>query len=125
MGCDLELVEPRSQAFCRDYFTAREQSVIAREGATGLSVTANSLWSAKESVLKLIKTGLTVDSRLLEVEAAAFSLTPDWQRFTVLHRGVSRIFAGWWCRREEWILTVASDPKTNAPVRLVVREEGG
>ena len=125
VGCDLELVEPRSEAFCRDYFTSREQAVIASEGATGLSVTANSLWSAKESILKLLKTGLTVDSRLLEVEAEAFSQTSNWQRFSVSHRGISRNFTGWWCRREDWILTVASDPKTDAPIRLVLGEKGG
>jgi len=30
IGCDLEVVEPRSDAFVADYFTSEEQALIAR-----------------------------------------------------------------------------------------------
>ena len=125
VGCDLELVEPRSPAFCQDYFTADEQAAIAGDRSEGLTVTANRLWSAKESVLKLLKVGLTVDSRLLEVRGVTPTLTSDWQRFTVTHRERSQSFFGWWCRREEWILTVATELETDPPIRLAMREEAG
>ena len=33
MGCDLEIVEPRSDAFVADYFTIEEQALVARASA--------------------------------------------------------------------------------------------
>src|SRR5271167_4895888 len=33
LGCDLELVEPRSNAFVADYFTAEEQDIVAQASA--------------------------------------------------------------------------------------------
>ncbi len=34
LGCDLEVIEPRSEAFLSDYFTAEEQALVARAHAT-------------------------------------------------------------------------------------------
>jgi 4'-phosphopantetheinyl transferase len=62
IGCDLELVDPRSAAFVRDYFTAAERAFV---GADPLA--ANLLWSAKESALKVLRTGLRRDTRTVEV----------------------------------------------------------
>ncbi|GIH97023.1 4'-phosphopantetheinyl transferase family protein [Planobispora siamensis] len=65
VGCDLELVEPRSAAFVADYFTPAERRVIGSD-----PLLANLLWSAKESALKVLRTGLRRDTRSVEVVLA-------------------------------------------------------
>ena len=116
VGCDLEVVEERSQAFIEDYFTPVERAQIDSAGAAGPSVVANALWSAKESVLKLLQIGLSIDSRVVEVRGAADALTPEWHRIAVFHSELGREFPGWWCRLGECILTVITDAKTGPPV---------
>jgi 4'-phosphopantetheinyl transferase len=57
IGCDLELVEPRSAAFVRDYLTLSEQSAVWDPPfEASADVVANLIWSAKESALKVLKT---------------------------------------------------------------------
>ena len=118
VGCDLEVVEPRSPGFVEDYFTAVERAQIEDAGAAGLAVAANALWSAKESLLKLLRLGLTIDSRKVEVQGGSESLGPEWRGFEVAHPGLERSFAGWWCRRGDWILTVATSERTGPPIRV-------
>ena len=45
VGCDLELVEPRSERFVADYFTPAEQQAVA--GSDDADVLANAIWSAR------------------------------------------------------------------------------
>ena len=68
LGVDLEAVEPRSDAFVRDYFTHKEIAAVA---AGERDLIANLIWSAKESALKALGVGLTMDTRAVEVELAA------------------------------------------------------
>ncbi|HEU4423361.1 MAG TPA: 4'-phosphopantetheinyl transferase superfamily protein, partial [Pilimelia sp.] len=50
VGCDLELVEPRSPGFVRDFLTEAEQRfVTARPAGEERDAAANLMWSAKES----------------------------------------------------------------------------
>ena len=56
LGCDLEVVEPRSDAFLSDYFAAEEQALVAREPAAAQPRLVTLLWSAKESTLKALHT---------------------------------------------------------------------
>ena len=48
IGCDLELVEPRSAAFVADYLTAAEQEAVA--ASTDPAMVSNVIWSAKRDV---------------------------------------------------------------------------
>ncbi|HLY16394.1 MAG TPA: 4'-phosphopantetheinyl transferase superfamily protein, partial [Bryobacteraceae bacterium] len=52
LGCDLEVAEPRSEAFTADYFTPAEQAWVAQAAAADRPAMLALLWSAKESVLK-------------------------------------------------------------------------
>src|ERR1700758_1908264 len=72
VGCDLELVEPRSPGFVCDFLTAAEQQLVA-SCAVGdeRDAVANLIWSAKESALKVLRVGLRRDTRTLEVSPAA------------------------------------------------------
>ena len=52
VGCDVEIVEPRSDAFIRDYLTQAEQR-LADSAGPARDIAANLIWSAKESALKV------------------------------------------------------------------------
>ena len=67
MGCDLEMIEPRSDAFVADYFTVEEQALVARASAADRSRLLALLWSAKESALKALRAGLRLDTRCVIV----------------------------------------------------------
>lgn len=115
VGCDLELVEPRSAAFVADYFTATEQRRIA--AATDTRILANVMWSAKESALKVLRTGLRRDTRTVEVHLDDND-APDWRPLHI-EDTEGRSYPGWWVRFGEFVLTVATEGPTMAPVSLV------
>ncbi|MFC4119853.1 4'-phosphopantetheinyl transferase family protein [Nonomuraea zeae] len=109
VGCDLELVEPRSPRFVADYFTPQEQKVIGTD-----PLLANLLWSAKESALKVLRTGLRRDTRSVEVSLGCGRPSAGWSRLTV--RAVEgRVLYGWWRRFGDFVLTMAADEVTSAP----------
>jgi 4'-phosphopantetheinyl transferase len=114
IGCDLELVEPRSAAFVRDYFTAAEQELAA--GIGDRSLAANLIWSAKESALKVLRTGLRRDTRTVEV-ALSERTEAGWSELRV---GVDqeRSLPGWWIRYGEFLLTIVSEHPTGPPTSL-------
>jgi len=116
LGCDLELVEPRSEGFVADYFTEGEQALINQAGADCSQISAL-LWSAKESALKALRVGLREDTRSV---AVSISGTPvgGWRRLKVeCPQGVR--FCGWWQLSGGLIRTVVSGPSAPPPVRLL------
>jgi 4'-phosphopantetheinyl transferase len=118
IGCDLELVEPRSPGFVSDYFTDDEQTfVAAASDETARQVAANLLWSAKESALKVLRTGLRRDTRSVDVRVWNEPEAGAWMPLTVrASDGV--ILPGWWRRFGSFLLTVAADRPTPPPVAL-------
>jgi 4'-phosphopantetheinyl transferase len=115
IGCDLELDEPRSAAFVRDYLTPAEQGVVA-EPPPGLSCdgAANLLWSAKESALKVLRTGLRRDTRSVEVTLDHGAGADGWQPLAVTDGETGDRFPGWWRSFPPFLLTVAA-PYEHAP----------
>jgi 4'-phosphopantetheinyl transferase len=67
LGCDLEVIEPRCDAFIADYFAAEEQALIACVDTYQRPTVLALLWSAKESALKALRTGLRLDTRCVVV----------------------------------------------------------
>ena len=117
VGCDLEIVEPRSNAFVRDYFTPPEHALVA---AGDHDLMANLVWSAKESALKVLRTGLRRDTRTVEVrcEPASGTEAPTWRPLTVTTAEGAEM-PGWWIRYGEFILTVCAAVPTGPPRSLV------
>lgn len=112
LGCDLELVEARSAAFVADWLTPREQALVA---AGDHDLLANLVWSAKESALKVLRTGLRRATRSVEVDVETGG--DGWQRLTV--RSVEGgVFPGWWRRYGDFVLTVAADTDLAPPSEL-------
>ena len=70
-GVDVVIVEPRSDGFVRDFLTPAEQTLVrALPDADARAAAANLIWSAKESALKVLRTGLRADTRTVEIAPA-------------------------------------------------------
>ena len=115
VGCDLELVEERSAGFVASYLTPDEQRVVARAQDAGL--TANLLWSAKESALKVLETGLRRDTRTVEVRLGS-EVVDGWSALEV-HPVEGGVFPGWWRREGRFLLSVAASVPIAPPVAFV------
>jgi 4'-phosphopantetheinyl transferase len=103
-GCDVEVAEPRSDAFVRDYLTPAEQQVVAAAGA-GRDTAANLIWSAKESALKVLGTGLRRDTRSVEVSLDDLRPPPrTWSGLRV-RTAEGATFPGWWRHSGRFLLT--------------------
>jgi 4'-phosphopantetheinyl transferase len=117
VGCDLELVEPRSPGFVRDFLTEAEQRyVAARSPGDGRDAAANLIWSAKESALKVLRTGLRRDTRSVEVSVRPAG-EGGWGALRV-RSAEGGVFPGWWRREGVFVLTVAAAVPAPPPVAL-------
>jgi 4'-phosphopantetheinyl transferase len=112
-------VEPRSDAFIRDYLTAREADlVMSHPAGAERHVAANLAWSAKESALKVLRTGLRRDTRSVEI-AYGTGKCRGWTELAATVDG-RQISPGWWQRLGDFVLTVAAETEPfPAPAALV------
>jgi 4'-phosphopantetheinyl transferase len=117
LGCDLELVEPRSPGFVRDFLTDAEQRFVAGQSpGEPRDAAANLVWSATESVLKVLRTGLRRDTRSVEVTAHP-PRADGWGALAV--RSVEGdVYPGWWRREGRFLLTVAAAAPFAPPTPL-------
>ena len=92
VGCDLELVEPRSGAFIREWLAAPEQALVAGLAGVARDRIVNGLWTAKEAVAKVRREGLRLDVRHAVVDVPPPG--PGWRALRVQFGG--RSTAGWW-----------------------------
>ncbi len=123
LGCDLELVEPRSHGFSVDYFTASEQQMIAHSPEPERACLVSLLWSAKESALKALDAGLRLDTRSVIVSFDPLSTVfseEEWRPLQVVHEGNS-IFHGWWQCAEGFVRTVVAFPPPSPPKIIEAR----
>ncbi len=118
VGCDLEHVETRSELFVHDYFTRREQELVASWPESERPLYENLIWSAKESALKALRLGLSADSRSVEVRLLEFGVEDGWHRMEVQRRDSGTTFAGWWRRNDGFVVTLVTPPPHRMPVRL-------
>jgi len=120
LGCDLELIEPHSNGFVDDYFTAEEQALLARRSAADRPWLVALLWSAKESALKALHAGLRLDTRSVVVDPLATSFDPyEWKPLIVRHAG-EKVFDGWWQVADNFVRTIAAAPRLAQPTLLEV-----
>lgn len=119
LGCDLERTEPRSRLFVREYFTDGERQLVETAPDAHRDRLANLIWSAKESALKLLRTGLTVPTRTVEAMPVPDDAAPGgWARLTVAHLTDDERFTGWWRSADDLLLTVLSRPPLPPPREL-------
>ena len=125
LGCDLELIEPRSRAFLNDWFTPAERALVARAGAGRRDLVANLLWTGKEAAAKVRREGLRLDVRDAVVAPDGIdSATPGWRRLAVTWADGGGHAAGWWRAEPDWVLAVAGNPAPGPPRPLDGRWAG-
>jgi 4'-phosphopantetheinyl transferase len=122
-GCDLERIEPRSEAFVADYFTAAEQGLIERTNLPDRSLLLALLWSAKESALKALRVGLRLDTRSISVVLSddwsqGTSPPEEWRPFQLQHPPAGS-FEGWWRAQHDLVRTVVGDPPLSSPLHAI------
>lgn len=125
LGCDIETIQPHSDAFACDYFTLEEQQLVANAQPKDRAWILSLFWSAKESALKALEEGLRLDTRDVAVNFADFrnardenqvnssAQKGDWSALQV-SRTNQQIFYGWWNRNGDLVRTVL----TNVPSAL-------
>lgn len=123
VGCDLERIEPRSDAFARDYFTEAEARLLAARPAAERPRTANLIWCAKESAVKVLGTGWRVDTRSVEVRRIG-EPGPGWRSLRVRCDALPRPLEGWWRQEGELVASVLAWPPADPPRRLAVPATG-
>ncbi len=120
LGCDLEVVEPRSDAFVADYFSVEEQALLARVSAAERDRLLALLWSGKESALKALRAGLRLDTRSVIVEPLAASCgLKGWRPLRVRHTG-GHLFHGWYQHTDSIVRTVVCAPPPDPPIPLKI-----
>jgi len=131
LGCDVEVVEPRSDAFVADYFTPEEQALMRQAPVPIRFALIALIWSAKESALKALRTGLRSDTRCVSVTLDDSCLAglnhnqlPVHENFFAVPRagviwrplrvsyGEEQVFCGWWFCSGELLRTMVSNPST-------------
>jgi 4'-phosphopantetheinyl transferase len=123
IGCDLELVEPRSQGFVRDFFLPGEQRLVSDPPfETSFDLMANLIWSAKESALKVLRTGLRRDTRSVQVVLPPDASEGGW-RALITRAEEGAVFTGWWRQYGTFLLTMVASSRFPPP--RPVREPPG
>jgi 4'-phosphopantetheinyl transferase len=113
LGCDIEWIEHREQSFVSDFFTGPEIRDVMGTPVEHRDCRVTAIWSAKESVLKSLRTGLRVDTRRIECRFEPHDLLPQqWSPLTVMiDAGLVEQFPGawyaWWQVQEGFVLTMA------------------
>lgn len=125
LGCDVDLVERRSDAFVSDYLDAQERAdVEARPADREWLVPL--LWSAKESALKALRLGLSLDTREVGIRDLELGDGTAWQALRVEVAPGGRMLEGFWRRRGRRVLTIVGGAGLARPLALrgpVRREE--
>lgn len=144
LGCDVETIEPRSDAFAEDYFTSEEQQLVAQTTEDSRPLLLTLLWSAKESALKALRAGLRLDTRCVNVTpvdllrsqaqdgrlnvqeerdnhrdlaAPRVDAVDGWRQLRVRHID-GQTFHGWWQRTQNLVRTLVATPLSSPPVIL-------
>lgn len=108
IGFDLEVIEERSVRFVNDFFTASEVHRYEALPSTHRDLYAVTVWSAKESLLKCLRTGLRRDTRTVEIDLL-LGTHPEaevWQALGGMDLSTGQRFRGWWRRRDPLLLTL-------------------
>jgi 4'-phosphopantetheinyl transferase len=119
IGCDLEWIEPREENFAEDYFTAEEMAVILGSPLER-SIIVNLIWSAKEAALKVVRAGLSRDTRSVVITPDFSAPEGGWNKFSGRCLESSGVFYGWWRTGEGYVYTIASNQPTAFPKELIL-----
>ena len=118
IGCDLEKVEHRSRSFEETWFTPGELDWLGEYRNTERNVMVTLTWSAKESVLKVIRKGLKADTRRIDIRQPATAADGGWARFEALDHERDETFLGWWRLQDGMVCSTACKRPFREPIAL-------
>jgi 4'-phosphopantetheinyl transferase len=114
LGCDIELVEPRSERFVETYFTAAERAHVEEAHPSYRDTLVTKIWSAKESTLKALQTGLRADTRSVEVVDDGGSEGEGWDIARTIVEEADE-FSCLWRLDGGFVLTIATRDPVEIP----------
>ena len=123
LGCDLEFIEPGTLDFIDDYITADERDSLKNLDPRPRAVFATVLWSAKESVLKVLREGLRRDTRDVLVRYDRGSVAEGWNLWTASCAGCVHGFAGWWRQGNGFIQSVLATRQIDPPHEIAISSQ--
>jgi len=119
IGCDLELVEPRSGAFVREWLAPAEQRLLAGCAADERDRIANLVWTAKEAAAKVRREGLRLDVRRAPpVHNQGSPVRGAGGAVRDVHGRAGARTTGWWRDEPGWVMAILGDPAPDRPRRL-------
>lgn len=124
LGCDLELIEPRSDAFMREWFAPEEQHDVARATPDERPRLTNAIWVAKESAAKALREGLRLNVRRAVVDIHDDEVGGGWHTFAVECRGEGITFGGCWREHDGFVVGIAASPAPGVPTYRDARSPG-
>jgi 4'-phosphopantetheinyl transferase len=109
LGADIEHIELREWRFVEDYFTPDEIERVRVVPIEQREKLIAAIWSAKESALKALRLGLTIDTRRVHCAIDPHHYSDhDWLEFNITCTpSYTEILRGWWRTWGEYVLTVA------------------
>jgi len=108
IGCDLEWVEPREENFAADYFTPEEISLVL-QAPVQRDLAETLIWSAKETALKIVRKGLSRDTRSVRIRVDFSGEVNSWRSWRCECLESSRLFQGFWRTAGGFVYTFGSD----------------
>lgn len=121
LGCDAEVIEPRSPAFVREWLAPSERELLdGASDAAEASLLANLCWAGKEASAKVRRGGLRLDVRAAVV-VPEHAGERDWRPLRVAWPDGSAD-TGWWCVRQRFVLVLAAAMPIAAPQPLAAGE---
>jgi 4'-phosphopantetheinyl transferase len=112
VGCDLELVEPRSDAFVREWLSPGEQALVAGRRDGERAELVNLLWTAKEAAAKVCREGLRLPVRDAVARPAA-GAPAAWGPLHVAWEAAE--LPGWWRAEDGWVMAVVARGSAGRP----------
>lgn len=109
LGVDIEHIELREWGFVEDYFTPDEIQRVRAAPIERRETLITAIWSAKESALKALRLGLTIDTRRVHcvIDPHRYS-DRAWLEFDITcTSNYTESLRGWWRTWGAYVLTVA------------------
>jgi 4'-phosphopantetheinyl transferase len=115
LGCDLEVIEARSEAFLADYLTVNEQALVAAADPRDRAQWISLAWCAKECALKALREGLRLDTRSMELVVRRGEGKGGWLPIGARAVSDGRTFEGWWRPHGDLLACVLGAPGLEVP----------
>lgn len=114
-GCDIEKVEVRPPFLLEDYFVEDEVRYVRLQPPAERAVHETLVWSAKESALKSLRSGLRRDTRSVVFRPGRGRAAKGWQPFEVECLETGGRFHGWWRTHGDFVLAITSNSAAAEP----------